>query len=95
MTRVIEIRELEDCFDGSFMKEVEIDEPLSEKIMHRMAQDANLDYYQNFPRPYFRIEKNGVFVVQGIIGNRIFRATLSRLDTSNAQLALKCLIEEK
>lgn len=95
MTRVIEIRELENCFDGSFMKEVEIDEPLNEIIMNRMACDSRLKYYPHFPKPYFRIEKDGAFVLQGVIGSKTFRATLSLKNTAEAQIILRNLIEGK
>jgi len=95
MSLVIEIRELENCFDGSFMKEVEIDEPLNLNIMNRMAQDARLKYYPHFPRPYFRIERDGAFILQGVIGNKTFRATLSPRNVEEAEIILRNLIEDK
>ncbi len=95
MTVVSDIREVENCFDGSFIKEVELNEPLNEQIMHRMARGARLAFYPEFPRPYFRIERKRAFVVQGVLGNRVFRATLSRTNTAQAEMTLKELIQKE
>ena len=53
MHKVTAIRHVEDCFDGDFIKEFELDAPLDTAIMNRLAEKARLQYHPEFPRPYF------------------------------------------
>ncbi len=78
MCRVIAVRHVEDCFDGDFIREFELDSPLDESIMRRLADDAKLQYYPDFPRPYFRIDRRGACTIQGVIGKTTFRVTFAR-----------------
>jgi hypothetical protein len=94
MCKVVEIRHVEDCFDGDFIKEFELDTAVDEPTMRRMALDARLQYYPDFPRPYYRIDKNGFYTIQGVIGNTTFRVTFSRSAPEDTADALKYQIEE-
>ncbi|MBI5512033.1 MAG: hypothetical protein HY903_25015 [Deltaproteobacteria bacterium] len=94
MTRVLEIRALEDCFDGSFAKEIRVDPPVDEATMRRLATEAQLSYYPEFPRPYFRIEKWGFYVIQGVVGNATFRVTFARSAVNAALAHLQDLTEQ-
>jgi hypothetical protein len=95
MTQVIEIRPAPNCFDGAFMKEVELDTPIDEPLMRRVAHGAALSFHPEFPRPYFRIQLARAFTVQGVIGSTSLRATLSRSDTEGAMDLLRRRIEEE
>ncbi len=94
MCTVTDIRHVEDCFDGDFIKEFEIDRPLDEPIMRRLAVEAKLQYHPDFPKPYFRIDKRGKFTIQGVIGKATFRVTFTRSQTQDAANALKRQIEK-
>ena len=94
MCSVTTIRHVEDCFDGDFIKEFELDGPLGEPLMRRLAHEANLQYYPDFPRPYFRIEKRGVCTIQGVIGKNTFRVTFARSAPEGAENVLKSQLEE-
>ncbi len=75
MCNVIGVRSLPDCIDGSVVREIAIDVPLNEDIVRQLADGEILDYYPDFPRPYFRIRRHGALVIQGVIGKSTFRVT--------------------
>ncbi|MBN2294145.1 MAG: hypothetical protein JXM70_17090 [Pirellulales bacterium] len=94
MHGVIAVRHVEDCFDGDFIKEFELDNPLEEATMRRLAHNAELQYYPNFPKPYFRIERRGACTIQGVIGKKTFRVTFDRSGPKDVEDVLKRLIEK-
>jgi hypothetical protein len=94
MCKVIAIRHVEDCFDDDFIKEFELDRPLDERLMKRMAVEAKLQYFPNFPKPFFRIDKRGAYTVQGVIGKATFRVTFDRSGAENMEGVLKCQLEK-
>jgi hypothetical protein len=67
--------------------------PHDEELMQRMATEARLQYYPHFPRPYFRIERQRCYVIQGVLGNRRFRVTFSPSADEAAEQGLRELIE--
>jgi hypothetical protein len=88
MQSVIAVRHVEDCFDDDFIKEFELESPLDEPTMKCLSQDAVLKYYPDFPRPYFRIERRGAFVIQGVIGKMTFRVTFDRSEPEEMENVL-------
>lgn len=93
MTRITAVRHLEDCLDNSVVKEVELTAPVDQALMYVMARAAALDYHPEFPRPYYRITRQSQYVIQGVLGNRTFRVTLSPSRPPNAERELLQLIE--
>lgn len=93
MSSVTAIRHIEDCLDGGSIREFELDAPLDEPLMQRMADKGTLRYYPDFPRPYFRIERRGAYTIQGVLGNRTLRVTFPRAARANMEENLKLQIE--
>ncbi len=93
MCRVTEIRRVEDCFDGTRIREFAIDSPLDESIMKLLAEGGALAYYPTFPRPYFRIQRRGEWTIQGVIGKATFRATFDRSAPTEAENVLMSRLE--
>jgi len=67
--KVIRIRDQKDCFDGSIMKEVVFDEPVSRSFIDFMGGKGELDYFPSFARPFFKAEIKGYYYVKGIENN--------------------------
>lgn len=67
--KVINIKNQEDCFDGSIMKEVVFDEPINRSFIDFMGEKGDLDYFPSFARPFFRAEIKGYYYVKGIENN--------------------------
>ncbi len=93
MVRVLAITLVEHCLDSSTVKEIEIDQPLDEQLMRRLASEARLQYYPHFPKPYFRIERERYYVIQGVFGNTVFRVTFSPRADESVEHGLQGLIE--
>lgn len=75
MPRIVDISQLEDCLESTVVQKITVAPPLDEELMRCLAIGARLQFFAHFPRPYFRIERSGLYVIQGIIGNTTFRVT--------------------
>ena len=78
MIKVLEIKELEDCFDGSFMKEALLNSEVTKDFISYLGEGNELEYYPNFARPFFKIVKKGDYIIKGVEGNRTIRIILNR-----------------
>jgi len=91
--RVVGSQVLENCLDRSVVKELQLSEPVGEAVMRRMARHGKLQFFPDFPRPYFRIDRSRAYVVQGVFGNTSVRVTFSPLADADAEEQLRTLIE--
>lgn len=91
--RIVGSQVLENCLDRSVVKELCLSEPIGEEVMRRMARFGKLQYFPNFPRPYFRIDRSRTYVAQGVFGNTSLRVTFSPLADADAEQELCLLIE--
>jgi hypothetical protein len=94
MCRVIAIRKVEECLDGTTIKEFELAAPMTEAVMRRIASEGKLKYFPDFPRPYFRIDRSGAYVIQGVIGMCSFRVVFSQSVTACLEEFLRVHIEK-
>lgn len=85
MMKVIKIKELEDCFDGSFIKEVLLDDIVSKDFIFCMGKEGELQYYPSFARPFYKIEVPGKYIIKGVEGNNTIRVILNRRDIAYAE----------
>lgn len=91
--RVVDSQVLENCLDHSVVKELYLSEPVGEMVMYRVARHGKLQYFPDFPRPYFRIDRSRTYVVQGVFDNTSLRVTFSPLADTDAEEQLCTLIE--
>ena len=76
--KIIEIREIEDCFDQSIMKEILLDQVIQKDFIESLGTAGSLEYFPTFARPFFKLEVSGKYIVKGIEGNRSVRIILGR-----------------
>lgn len=93
MVRIVGSQVLENCLDRSVVKDIQLSEPVGEAVMRRMARHGELQYFPNFPCPYFRIDRSRTYVVQGVFGSTSVRVTFSPLADADAEEELRILIE--
>lgn len=93
MVRVVSSQILENCLDRSVVKEIHLSEAVGEAVMRRMARHGKLQFFPNFPRPYFRIDRSQTYVVQGVFGKTSLRVTFSPLAAADAEEQLCVLVE--
>lgn len=89
--KVVSFRKIEDCFDGSFIKEALLDGPLTESLIRCLAREAELDYYSDFPRPFYTIRKKEKFTIKGVEGDPVVRVVLYRRNAAEAEAELLAL----
>ena len=77
MPRVVAVRLLETCLDRTVIKQFELDTGMDEPTMRRLGEEASLQFFPSFPRPYYRIARERAWVAQGILGDRTVRITFS------------------
>lgn len=73
---VIDIQHIEDCFNGSFIKEFRLSEAISEAFIRYMGGSGKLQYFPTFARPFFKLELAGGQSLKGVQGNDTMRALL-------------------
>jgi len=67
---------LEDCFDGSRTYRYRFDRPWDRAAIEALRPLGRLDYFPDFPRPFFRLFTRGL-VVKGVEGQRSCRVILT------------------
>lgn len=73
---VTEIKHIEDCFDGSLIKELLVKVKISKEQIFALGKDGHLQYFPHFARPFFKIRIPGFYDLKGIEGNNSFRIHL-------------------
>jgi len=74
--KVLSVKPREDCFDGSIMKEVLFDRPVTREFILFWSQKGDLSYFPSFARPFFKVEVKGHYFLKGIENNRSISLTL-------------------
>lgn len=77
----------------TIVKEYEVEPPLDKRAVHGLAENDRLQVFPHFPRPYFRIDRDGTWVIQGILGCRTFRVTFLAVPSGEAEGLLRRLLE--
>lgn len=64
--RLVDIRKEEDCFDGSRMFELVFDRPLPEEAIRSLGVLGILEYFSDFPRPFYRLTAGDRYLIKGV-----------------------------
>ena len=54
--KVVKIKHIEDCFDGSFIKELLLDRVITKPYLNNLGKLGVMKYYATFARPFYRID---------------------------------------
>lgn len=81
---VIDLKHVEDCFDGSLIYEVLFDANTSKAMILALAEGGDIQYFANFAKPFFKIRVKGLYDLKGIEGHSTMRLHLK----SNEQFTL-------
>jgi hypothetical protein len=66
--KILEQRKLEDCIDGSQIFQYSFDMPWTEQRILSLKKLGRLDYFKDFPRPFFRLCGNRGLQLKGVGG---------------------------
>jgi len=67
-----EIRNIEDCLDGTFIKDIVLGECISKEHIMKISESGKLKYYPSFQRPFYKISFDGYYI-KGVEGNDSIR----------------------
>lgn len=73
--KVIEIKKIEDCTDGSLTREILLDTAITKDFIFYLGKPGKMQYFPEFPRPFFKINANGI-AVKGIQDTKSLRVVL-------------------
>jgi len=66
--KIIDSKRIEDCFDGSRVMRYFFDAPWTHEAILRLASLGKLDYFDDFPRPLFRVTTPDGGEIKGVEG---------------------------
>jgi len=68
--RITDVRTVEDCIDGSSTYSYEFDSEWTSDEIGRLSSLGRLQYFADFPRPFFRVLCSGGGQLKGVEGER-------------------------
>jgi hypothetical protein len=74
--KVLTMRPIEDCFDGSSIRELTLDVPVTRELVTVLGAGGTIQYFADFPRPLFRVRVEGRYDIKGIAGESTIRVHL-------------------
>jgi hypothetical protein len=76
--KIVQSRKVEDCFDGSSVYAYSFDEAWNRGTIASIQVFGKLEYYPDFPRPFFRVRGCNGLEVKGVEGERNCRVVFPR-----------------
>ncbi|MBF0543259.1 MAG: hypothetical protein HQM08_02440 [Candidatus Riflebacteria bacterium] len=70
---LLNAEKVEDCFDGSSVFMFFFDEPWTEKMIEKLKTLGELDFFSDFPRPFFRLRATTGLQLKGVQGDNSCR----------------------
>jgi hypothetical protein len=89
--RIVNARKIEDCFDGSRVYGYAFDEPWTAEAIALLRRLGPVDYYPDFPRPFFRLRTPGGAQVKGVQGDCECRAIYAKDERETDKIAFEDL----
>lgn len=74
---ILQIKDIEDCFDGTYIKEIMFDAEMEKDLVFYLGRKGKIYYYEEFPRPFFKIHMKGEYDIKGIVGENTLRIHLT------------------
>ena len=78
--KIISCKKLEDCFDGNSVYGYQFEETWTKESITRLKELGKLDYFPDFPRPFFRLVGEKGLQLKGVQGNRSCQVIYPRKD---------------
>lgn len=88
--KLLEIKKMEDCFDGSLVYCYEFSKVVTELLMRAMVNNGKLDYFPEFAKPFFKIFTSEGLQIKGILGENNIEVTYPQ----TGHLEKKTIFEE-
>jgi hypothetical protein len=69
---IVALKKIDDCFDGSMIWELELDEKITEDWILALAVKGRLEYFKDFPRRFFRLFLSDGSQAKGVLDEKSF-----------------------
>ncbi len=92
--RIVDVHKIEDCFDGSMVYGYRFDEPWTRALILGLRRLGDVDYFPDFPRPFFRLRGRGGWQAKGVEGDCECRVILAAPEREVIQRAFEALFDE-
>lgn len=76
MTTIVDIKHVEDCLDGSTVKEVMLQQAINQQLVQHLGQFGQLAYYPHFAKPFFKLTCPEQLLLKGVEGNFTLRVRI-------------------
>lgn len=74
--KVINYKQVEDCLEGTNIRDLLLDEPINKEFVEKLARLGKLFFYEDMKKPFFKIIVRGKYTIKGAIGNSSIRVML-------------------
>jgi hypothetical protein len=88
-----EVKTIENCFDGDGVYDFIFDLPWTKRSIEKLQILGKLDYYPDFPRPFFRIRDYKGAQLKGLEGECSCRVILPYTDRNIIKQQLEKFLE--
>jgi hypothetical protein len=93
--KLLNIKKLEDCIDGSIIFMYSFNEKIDETFMKKLGEKENLQYYPEFPRPFFKIITADGIQLKGIIGEDNFEVLFPKTNKQERKKKFETDLKKK
>jgi hypothetical protein len=93
--RIVENRKLEDCFDGSTVYGYSFDIPWDREKIQDLSVLGKLEYFPDFPRPFFRLCGTRGLQIKGVEGESKCRIIYPRKGKEELKRDFESLFDEE
>ena len=92
--KILGISEIENCFDGTFMKEVLFDREVNKEFIFFLGEYGSLNYFPDFPKAFFQLDCPDKFIIKGIEGLNKAKLILYRTDLAGSERYFENLVNK-
>lgn len=91
---VLQVRTVETCLDGTVRREIRLDGAVTREFIDRLGTLGRLEYFPRFARPFFRITRDGGYVIKGVEGGESFEVLYISGHEDHEREILACISAE-
>jgi hypothetical protein len=93
--KIVNIKDLEDCYDGSKSKEFMLDEPTTKDFIKYLGKSGDMSYYASFAKPFYKIKySEGGLIAKGIESANTLKITVKAPNQAQLINEFERLIEQ-
>jgi len=74
--KIVKMESVEDCFKETLFIDAELDCPVTKSFIFYLGTKGKLQYYEDFPRPFFQLSIPSKYSLKGIEGSHSIRVLL-------------------